>query len=793
MEFEDSDDDGNGGFGPPRRTVSVQPLSFQAGVPSAPVGRFDGDYGEDEGEEDEGGMGEAWPLEDGRLAETRPEQYGREWSAAMFHRQDILEADPDYQFLVLVAGAANTDVSSLYASDGIQQVVSGANRLARRALGARDTLRRTWQPYQILSSLLDSSDVDEDVGKAFANIAQHVRGAVEQTHKHSILQRTMGLYAYVKEAGADGQLPEVVAVRPNGGVPTPERYQTMSVTVANAFSWMQSPQAPATPTIPRLFVQSLVGRRGWEQFIQQLESFIDRAAMARDQDNFVVYVLIVLYLSWFQADRLTRRGVDIDVHTEEDRIILVLPPGRSVSPGDTSMPGGSRRSSLEAAGVNPLDFWRQWASALLPQVSTGADLKDKLLGTFSWKYMLKLAIFETGGMAPALRPDVQRADRKVWTEFSAALDTIPPDLRAIENWAAEEKRELEAKMDDEDDSDLVNSMDDIYQRLDKIQTQARLLREAFKSLRTQADERGNPSVREALRALWREQNRLLGLLGSVTAAWRAMHTKQRRMRNQINRAIERGVVPLDVNAEAGDGGTKPVRAGWALRPSFTGRITLSAPAVAAINNAFSQVTTRFPRLSPSRIPIEDRHNAFKHTPVFSQLYANLVASHILLASIRFPRQWQLDSAYARAAGNQAGVLLRISSWVWGINGLHDTGERHSAQEREPRLGVGLERYLNDPTLQRNPALPPAPIPPPVWRTLTDSSAAPPGSPSVFNGNGKRLRVVSGAGFSQAGKGRKKTRTVRPTHQQVVDQVLQWTHQDVRDRVLQVIAKRAFKT
>ena len=68
------------------------------------------------------------PAEDGRWPESKKQRvkddrarFGPEWHNAVERRQAVLEANPDYQFMIKVAGAANTEVEKLFDEESIAE------------------------------------------------------------------------------------------------------------------------------------------------------------------------------------------------------------------------------------------------------------------------------------------------------------------------------------------------------------------------------------------------------------------------------------------------------------------------------------------------------------------------------------------------------------------------------------------------------------------------------------------------------------------------------------------------
>ncbi len=98
--------------------------------------------------------GDRVPAEDGTWVEpgsdpTEGGRYGPQWREEAISRQKILEADPNFQFLSLVAGAANTRVSRLYDENSVGE--------AMRARISEGQARLASQEAQIEAATLERS------------------------------------------------------------------------------------------------------------------------------------------------------------------------------------------------------------------------------------------------------------------------------------------------------------------------------------------------------------------------------------------------------------------------------------------------------------------------------------------------------------------------------------------------------------------------------------------------------------------------------------------------------------
>ncbi len=60
-----------------------------------------------------------WPDDPGERAANDDRRFGPEWRGQMQSRRELLERDPNYQFLTLVAGESNNDVVMLYEEDSL--------------------------------------------------------------------------------------------------------------------------------------------------------------------------------------------------------------------------------------------------------------------------------------------------------------------------------------------------------------------------------------------------------------------------------------------------------------------------------------------------------------------------------------------------------------------------------------------------------------------------------------------------------------------------------------------------
>ena len=64
------------------------------------------------------------PREDGFLKDDDPEDpYGEEWQTREFKRQRLLEKDPNYKFIYLLAGNVSSSVTKLYDEDQLENMI----------------------------------------------------------------------------------------------------------------------------------------------------------------------------------------------------------------------------------------------------------------------------------------------------------------------------------------------------------------------------------------------------------------------------------------------------------------------------------------------------------------------------------------------------------------------------------------------------------------------------------------------------------------------------------------------
>ena len=597
---------------------SLQPLDFQVGVPTVPSFLDE----------------TPWAREDGMVEHHEaPRRYNREWRQIVFSRAEVLRADPEYQFLVMVAGAANTSVESLYQDDGIRQVQREAQTMAMDATKASAHLTELWEPYNALVASMQRLMQEGTVEKRNYLNAQ-TNTALEQAHNYHQIMARKPIRDYVRHSTAvDG--------RPSGHLgadtPTPRKFNNLMVAKAIDLSWLTQMDTTTTPmALPGLvnFMDSLA--RNDAGVAKNVNTLITKLAEVslRDLDTDPTFkrafILAVLETSWHYAVRLNAVPMLLrfDEDTEEaytvDPLVVGAPGGRGGGP------------------ETPIEVWIDWAKAAF----AAKNLRD-LMASQEFKGLHSLA-FQTP-KRPALLID-QNLMRLLQTSFATTRRNV---FTALNN--------VEADLELEQGQVPVESL------VGKNMTQAINFVDAMGLAFQTAD-----NILKFVNGdyMLHVETSLAGL----QSVFDGLQATQEQQQKKIDKAIHQRLKPMVKP------GKDRVRPGWILRPEFTHRVNLSAPTVAAINNAFAKVQQHLPLLvSTTRGgDTELVHRGLKRTKILNQLYANLVASYLLKASIQFPRQWQADKAYARSEADRLRIIMSLSSWVWGAGAPYNTGQLRAA-------------------------------------------------------------------------------------------------------------------
>ena len=130
------------------------------------------------------------PREDGRLwppdqEEEDSETFAEEWRENFFKRRDLLAADPDFKFLELVAGAANTDVEKLFDPANLEgeflrvqnilsqqrrRTTAQRERFALLRTRSRQTRRRVSQAERLLDDLEPETELASEGTELLAKL-----------------------------------------------------------------------------------------------------------------------------------------------------------------------------------------------------------------------------------------------------------------------------------------------------------------------------------------------------------------------------------------------------------------------------------------------------------------------------------------------------------------------------------------------------------------------------------------------------------------------------------------------
>ena len=238
-----------------------------------------------------------------------------------------------------------------------------------------------------------------------------------------------------------------------------------------------------------------------------------------------------------------------------------------------------------------------------------------------------------------------------------------------------------------------------YERLTNIVTALRLNNAALTISGNESDdEDGEDTVESEFDAIG-----VLEILSVVAESLERPGKQAERLRSIIDAALADDAVPLLAAQSHGTGlgtGAGPgPRPGWALQPQFTGQISLSAPAIAGLNNARADVDQFLPGLIEAVGGLEN----LQGEPIVSQRFANLVANRMLESAISHPRQWYLEKAQPRAERARAVAVGQIAQWAEDV-GL-DYGSRHRSRAQR-----GWRPSPRDVVINPNTPRPPAPKP-----------------------------------------------------------------------------------
>lgn len=711
-----------------RPSATLQPLSFQAGVPTVPP-LF--------AEEDD------WPREDGTVARGRPPEYGAEWTALIFGADEILQADPDYQFLVMVAGAANTGVESLYRSEGVRQVAQQAEGVARAAGRAASVVRQLWEPYRDVANVLEDFNAPATEGggrDAYLTMTRGVMYTLAGAYQAQLVAARPTLRQYLIAANADGSLsPAAVGQL---GVPTKKEFIRAARKSAESLLWLSTPDAPDPPIAPPDFITALrtaLGPDTKKRIVARLREQARQAA--RNEAPLDLFLLATLEVTAQRVTLLPARAGYL--RAENDEAVVGPPP-----PLDPDAPGAAGPGFAEQR--RPSLVWLDWIETVLQEWISSGYLPESAMNTpeFALLHSLAAGYVSAGQREMASTQSGERAAlQRATRTFQQAVNDTQQGTAQTLRWVRGQLRELGAEAEETAVPTLGGKAQE--------ETVEKTLGGLARALRGLQDT--NPSPGDDYSAFLAQDGdvRMAEAFREATQTVRDLRQQESRMRERIDEAVERGVAPLlPPRADIPQAPPAPPRrrrgprAGWALQPRFTGRISLSAPTAAAINNAYSDASRWLPGLVPRGLAVDRVLRALKHTPGLAQQFANLVASHLLEASIQFPRQWQLEKALPRAQSYRISVMLRMSSWTWGSSAPFDTGEVGASSPGTagsgPWSGASIAGRLG-PGL--HPAEPPAPLPEPL--RLTGSAVS-----------GTALLSSSSLQAESApGRGRQRSRTV----------------------------------
>ena len=129
-----------------------------------------------------------------------------------------------------------------------------------------------------------------------------------------------------------------------------------------------------------------------------------------------------------------------------------------------------------------------------------------------------------------------------------------------------------------------------------------------------------------------------------------------------------------------------IRAAWRLRPAFQGGLRLIPSIVAGMGKAIELIRKYLPGLVPMNVNRDTAMTVLTQTPGMLNLFADLVESVIQKGEINHPRQWNPVRMLDTMVTNQLNAMLSLSSWVWGIPRVIDTGRARASCGRRPGGG-----------------------------------------------------------------------------------------------------------
>ena len=524
-----------------------------------------------------------------------------------------------------------------------------------------------WEPYNALVKSMDRlMEIDEVTNREVLDAQTNT--ALEQAHNYQQIKLRKPIRNYLGHSRADDGSPlNVLGV----DTPTPKKFIKLMHTKAIDLTWLTENETPTTMLGLIHFMHSL--EENEVDVAENIGKIITSLAkvslrnLDKESTFQMAFVLAVLETSWRHAVRL-----DTELHvtwllgfneTTDDAVITNVLGG--------GVPGGG-----SDVGGNPIQVWIDWATAAFDENSNlGTLMASK---EFKRLHSLVGLTNDTNALLleKTLTDTLQTAFETAKENIFAVLDDVVAALQFEQDTVAAEslvgKNMVQAL-------NFLNAMGLAIETTGGIQGFVK----ADHMLHVETSLAGLRSIFEGLQATKEQQQK------------------------KIDKAIHRGLKPM----------VKPnkdrVRPGWILRPEFTHRVHLSAPTVAAINNAFAKVQQYLPMLAGGAYT-ELVHRGLKRTKIINQLYANLVASYLLTASIQFPRQWQADKAYPRSQSYQLQTIMAMSSWVWRGSAPYNTGKMRAA--------AGGSGYV--PGVLGSPISPPTPatllamggVPPPAMLT-----------------------------------------------------------------------------
>jgi len=763
---------------------------------------------EEEEEEEEEEEDQPWPRSDGTLAPSRPQQFGREWSRAVFRAEEILEQDPDYRFLVLVAGVCNTGVESLYKSESAETMVRQANRVLQRGIRGRDALRTNWTPYLNIRQFLDAFHAQQE-SKNYQPLRNHLSTSLRMANSARVDFLSKVLHSYVQAATVNGRLPNVTKV--SGEVIDETNFYKSVGNLSESLLWIwEHPTTTTTSDDEISFINSntseafefvdmlktpekykqytLNQSRDVRELVHRLITYVSSTPERRiplRPSLFTRYMFMVFYYSWIIAKSIPKqRGflrIEEDPSSTEVPNIIIAPPLEEGETEEGSSGGGGGGESVydinRYAKMYPMQIWFEWAFQVLKTWSTSIksessrlresepsteasssetlvpledilekedEENDTALQSLSSSPFFHFLVLLAGYKWNKRMETSMSTNRKlIMQSYNTSIKQAERRNFRLLVWLTQQSEKWQNKLQDAQvdgtPAKVVSSMKQLAEEISLMTMSSEEMNQYFETLGVQNyeggeaegislgtdDETTTTTTTTTLNPInIFEDNldeKMEESLTIIDDQLRRLEDRAQKMRRYLDRILREGLLPIAPEVEgplsllraAGEEPTqRAVAASWALNPRFTKHVTITAPVVAAINNAFDEIQLHLPKLIPKNVDVEQVLRAFKTTPIFAQEFANLVGDFLRVASIQFPRQYQSKNARKEAMFERVSHIVSLSFWIW--SSLHGkpvrTTKKGASTNRSSYLGGG---FISGRGGYVGPRISPTPSPKPL--------------------------------------------------------------------------------